>query len=247
MSRLLIALSASSLLLLVPAALAGAWDDFETYPLGSLDGQTSPGGIHWSKTSLVGFEDAFAAVPGYNSTQSGRWDVQDLSGVSLGDDMTASFAPIGPQIVVSAWTYSFLGVDPLYPGRRTGEFSVLDDPVFGEAVGLRWLPNGMMGDTFGNVSAIPYLNAQWVPIEIGIDYAAGEYWMLYGGALVSGGALPFVSQLGEASALNIFLETVSLDLVPNPNDALHVDGVRAIPEPAALVLAALGAALLRRR
>ncbi len=247
MSRLLMALGASSLLFLIPAALAGAWDDFETYPLGSLDGQTSPGGVHWSKTSLVGFEDAFAAVPGYNSAQSGRWDVQDLSDVSLGDDMRATFAPIGPRVVVSAWTYAFLGVDSLYPGRRTAEFSVLDGPVFGAAVGLRWLPNGMMGDTFGNVSAIPYLNAQWVEIELGVDYASGTYWLKYGGALVSGGALPFVSQSGEASALNIYLETVSLDLVPNPNDALHVDGIRAIPEPAGLVLLALGVTLLRRR
>jgi hypothetical protein len=227
-------------------ALASSWEDFESYPLGSLHGQTGPGGVSWSKTSPFGVEDAYTAVPGHVSAKSGRWDVQDLSGLSVGDDMTASFAPLGPEIVVSAWTYSFLGVDPLFPGGRVAEFVVRDDPLGGVPVGLRWLPNGFLGDSFGNQSQVAYQNSQWVEIEIGVNYATSQYWLTYGGAPVLAGALPVASQVGSASALNIFLETISLDETPNPNDSLHVDGVRVIPEPATALLGLL-ALLMRRR
>lgn len=228
-----------------PTLAATISDDFESYPLGSLDGQAGPGGISWSKTSLGGSADAYAALPGYNSPKSGRWDVKDIGTVSEGDDMLGAFAAIGPQVTLTAWTYSFLSVDPLFTGKRNAEFSLLDGILSGVGIGLVWRADGKLGDTNGNVSAINFVNQQWKQIQIDIDYAAGTYATYYDGNLVSAGALAGVGN--AAAVLNIFLETKNLSDVPNPNDSFLVDDIMITPEPASLALLALAGLLIRRR
>ncbi|MBK9127323.1 MAG: hypothetical protein IPM13_05940 [Phycisphaerales bacterium] len=228
-----------------PTLAATISDDFESYALGSLDGQAGPGGISWSKTSLGGSADAYAALPGYNSPKSGRWDVKDIGTVSEGDDMLGAFAAIGPQVTLTAWTYSFLSVDPLFTGKRNAEFSLLDGILSGVGIGLVWRADGKLGDTNGNVSAINFVNQQWKQIQIDIDYAAGTYATYYDGNLVSAGALAGVGN--AAAVLNIFLETKNLSDVPNPNDSFLVDDIMITPEPASLALLALAGLLIRRR
>ncbi len=230
-----------------PTLAATISEDFESYPLGSLDGQTGPGGISWSKTSLGGTADAYAALPGYNSEKSGRWDVKDIGTVSEGDDMLGAFAGIGPQVTLTAWTYSFLSVDPLFTGKRYAEVSLLDNALSGVGIGLVWRADGFLGDTNGNVSALSFVNQQWKQIQIDIDYVARTYATYYDGNLVSAGALVGVSSTNAAALLNILLETKSLATVPNPNDSFLVDDILITPEPASLALLALAGLLIRRR
>jgi len=223
-----------------PALAATITEDFESIPLGSLHGQTGSGGISWAKTSLGGTADAFSALPGYNSVRSGRWDVKDIGTVSEGDDMVGNFAAVGPHVTVTAWTYSFLSVDPLYTGKRNAEFSVLDSILGGVGVGLVWRADGFLGDTLGNVSSVPFVNQAWKQVELQVNYDSNTYSLKYDGQLISAGV--FAGSAPSASVLNILLETKALSETPNPNDSFLVDNI-TIPEPASLALLALALAL----
>ncbi len=227
-----------------PVTAATVYEDFESIPLGSLHAQAGAGGISWAKTSVAGTADAFDALPGYNSQRSGRWDVKDIGTVSEGDDMLGSFAQIGPQVTVTAWTYSFLSVDPLYTGKRYAEIALLDSYLGGVGVGLVWRADGKLGDSQGNVSAINFVNQAWKQIQLDLDYSANSYSLYYDGQLISSGN--FAGAAAGASVLNILLETKSLMDNPNPNDSFLVDNIEITPEPASLALLALGM-LIRRR
>ncbi len=220
-------------------------EDFEIIPLGSLDGQTGSGGVSWATTTVAGSAEAFAALPGHTGEKSGRWDVRDVGMVSEGDDMVATFTPVGPQIVVTAWTYSFLSYDPLYTGTRFASFDVIDGLLTGVGVGLVWRADGLLGSTYGDVSNISFVNQQWKQVKIEVNYATEAWALYYDNMLIASGA----SLLGNgvaASNLNIYLETKDLDANPNPNDSFLVDDIIVTPEPAGFLLLT-AAALLRRR
>jgi hypothetical protein len=238
--------AALSLCIAIPAVAATIHDeDFESIPIGSLDGQTGSGGISWAKTALGGSADAFAALPGHTGEQSGRWDVKDTGSISEGDDMVGAFAAVGPQIVVTAWTYSFLSVDPLYSGKRAGTFQVFDDMFNAVGVGLVWRADGLLGSTLGDVSNISFVNQVWKQIRIELDYATEAWALYYDSQLVaSGNSLP--GSAAGASVLNIVLETKNLSDNPNPNDSFLVDDIEITPEPASAAVLGL-LALLRRR
>lgn len=220
-------------------------EDFESFALGSLDGQTGAGGISWSKTVAGGSADAFAALPGYNSVKSGRWDVKDTGGISEGDDMLGVFAAIGPKVTVSAWTYSFLSVDPLYTGKRDARFGAWDSILGGVGIALVWNANGFLGDSLGNVSAVPFVNQAWKLVELQLDYSNNSYSLKYDGNLVSAGNFPGAA--AGATTLNILLESKDLGANPNPNDSFLVDDISVTPEPASLALLALAGLIIRRR
>lgn len=238
--------AALSLFVAIQATAATIHDeDFESIPVGSLDGQTGSGGISWAKTAAGGSADAYAALPGYTGEQSGRWDVKDTGSISEGDDMVGVFAPVGSQIVVSAWTYSFLSVDPLFTGKRSGTFQVLDDMFNAVGIGLVWRADGFMGSTLGDVSNISFVNQEWKQVKIELDYATEAWALYYDNQLVaSGNDLPGSGT--AASVINVLLQTRELADNPNPNDSFLVDDIAITPEPASIAVLAL-LALVRRR
>ena len=221
-------------------------ENFESYELGSIAGQTGPGGLTWSTLQSGGGAEAYAARPGFLSEKSGRWEAEDLGVVSQGDEMLASFAEIGPRITVQAMTYAYLGVDTQYAGRRSASFSVLSNIADGVGVGLVWHASGRIGDTQGGLSSTDFVNAAWVPIRIDLDMSSGQYAIAYGNTLVTSGTL-LVRDAAAASVLAISLQTVALNQQPSANDALLIDNITITPEPGAAVVALLAAALLRRR
>jgi len=229
----------STLMIGCAAMLCGAasattiTEDFESYSLGPLDQHAVPGGLTWRTVDAGGSGSAHTAQPGYLSAQSGRWEVEDVGIVSQGDDMYATFAAVGPRIVVEAMTYASLGIDPQYTGRRAARFEVLNDAVDAFGIGLEWNPSGLVGDTHGNLSNVQFVNGGWVPIRIELNYALNTYSLSYGASFVTSGAL--LARDGvSAQLLNISLATMALDESPNPNDAFLVDNIVITPEPASL-------------
>lgn len=228
-----------------PAFATTITDDFESYPLGSLNGLTGPGGISWSKTALGGSADAYAALPGYDGLKAGRWDVKDTGLISEGDDMLGSFAQVGPTVTITAWTYSFLSVDPLFTGKRSGVFAAYDSLASGTGVGLVWRADGFLGDTLGNVSSVPYVNSAWKQIRLNLDYVTNAYSLYYDNQFISAGV--FGGSAAGAGELNINLESKLLTANPNPDDALTIDAINITPEPASLLLLVLAGLGARRR
>jgi len=238
-------------LIIAPAQAGESFVDFEEpdYTLGSLDGQ-SGGGVSWQEWEAG--SDAFVAVPGYNSDQSGRWDVKDLGLDSDGDDM-AGFFDNGQASAFSVSGMAFVHMEPNRPNgtSREAHFWVLNDPDVFNGSAIAWLGNGNVGYWDHNYqiqdTGVPIIYDQWVSFELLLDYGADSVTFFYNGAEVGSDTLTGIG-VGYADTLDIWLDTIPLAENPNPGDWLHLDDIYITPEPSTLSVLVLGAvALLRRR
>jgi hypothetical protein len=249
MSRVML-VAAAGLLIVVPAQAQYSFVDFEqpSYVLGSLDGQ-SGGGVSWQKWEDG--SDAFVAVPGYNSDQSGRWDVKDLGLDSDGDD-TLGFFDNDQASVFSVSGMAFAHLEPNRPGgtSRSGHFFVSDVDFYGSAI--TWLDNGNVGYWGGGNfyiwdTGVPIIYDQWVSFQLDVDYGSDQVTVYYNGAQVAQDTLTGVGS-GYADQLDIWLDTVALEDNPSPSDYMMFDDIYITPEPTTLSVLLLGGlALLRRR
>jgi hypothetical protein len=249
MSRVML-VAAVTLLIVVPAQAQESFVDFEqpTYVLGSLDGQAG-GGVSWQQWEPG--SDASVAVPGYNSDQSGRWDVKDLGTDSDGDDMLGFFDN-GQASVFSASGMAFVHMEPNRPNgtSRTANFFVSDAGFAGSAI--RWGENGNIwywggGANYVWDTGVPIIYDQWVSFQLDIDYGNNQVTVYYNGAQVAQNTLTGVGS-GYADQLDIWLDTVALADNPSPSDYMMFDDICITPEPTTLSVLLLGGlALLRRR
>lgn len=249
MARLIL-VTAIGALIIAPAQAQYSLVDFEQpdYAIGTLDGQ-SGGGVTWQKWEDG--SDAFVAVPGYLSSQSGRWDVKDLGLDSDGDDMLGYFDN-GQASAFSVSGMAFVHMEPDRPDgtSRSAHVFASDADFYGSA--FSWLDNGNVGYWGGgsfyiNDTGVPIIYDQWVSFRLDIDYGADQVTVFYNGSQVAQDTLTGVGS-GYADQLDIWLDTVALADNPSPSDYIQLDDITITPEPGALTLLALGAvALLRRR
>ena len=234
--------------LLVSAASADILVGFEApdYTIGSMDGQ-SGGGVAWSQFEAN--SDASVAVPGFNSSQVGRWDVKDSGTDSDGDDMLGAFASM-PRLTVTAMTY--LHLEPNRPNgtSRAGHFFVSDTDFNGSAISF--LENGNVGywgggGFFINDTGVPLVYDAWVEIQIDMDYTTHMATFYYNGVELVSDSM--TSNTGTAAGqFDIWLDTVALADNPSPGDWMHIDDIRVVvPAPASLAVLGLGLAGIRRR
>lgn len=237
-------------LIIAPAQAQQSFVDFEQpdYALGSLDGQ-SGGGVSWAKWEDG--SDAFVAVPGYNSDQSGRWDVKDLGLDSDGDDMLGYFDN-GQASAFSVSAMAFVHMEPNRPDgtSRSASFFVSDVDFYGTAI--TWLDNGNVaywggGGFYINDTGVPIIYDQWVSFQLDVDYGNDQVTVFYNGAQVAQDTLTGIGS-GYADQLDIWLDTIPLADNPSPSDYVTFDDIYITPEPSTLSVLLLGAvALLRRR
>lgn len=241
------------MLLLAPALLAGSaaaqvYVDFEQpdYTLGSLDGQ-SGGGMAWQMFEAG--SDASVSRTGYNSAQSGRWDVKDLGADSDGDDMLGLFDSM-PVLTVTAMTY--LHLEPNRPDgtSRSGHFFVSDADFNGTAISF--LDSGNVGywgggGFFINDTGVPLIYDQWVSVQLDMDYGTDMLTVYYDGVQIAQDSMTSASG-DSAYQVDIWLDTIALSDNPNAGDWMQIDDIRiVVPAPSTLSLLVLTGLVARRR
>lgn len=200
----------AALLLLVPAASADWFDDFDSYPLGSgLHGQ---GG--WEGWDGNPAADAYV-TDAYSQSAPHSAEIIPTS------DIVQMFTETSGQWIMTGWNY--------IPTGSTGQqyFIMLNTYAIGgpNAWSLQVLfdsDTGMMSIVEGSATA-PIINDQWVEVRVEIDLDLDTQDIYYNGTLMeslnwSGTGVP---------------EIAALDLFSNAGSTIYWDDLSLIAEPTA--------------
>lgn len=235
------------------SAMAAWYDNFDSYTLGSINGQG--GWTGWDNTP------AYAGVVSNEIARSSP-NSQLIAGTADSVQQYTGYNSGTYEYV--AWQY--------VPGNMTGNsyFIMLSKYVPGSSASNVWCVqldfNGatkqIVGDCGGNDNVtLPYISDQWVEIKVKyyLDPAPAGDWVqiYYNGTLLDDPALPNHATLGGGYKLTggVFgnqspagpLDIAAVDLFANNATKVFYDDMSLdVPEPASfLLLAVLG--LLRRR
>lgn len=229
--RLLLLFGATMVLACLPATASAQWsEDFDSYANGSsMHGQGGWKGWDNSPLWTAYVTNAQSLSPPHSVDISGNADlVHEYSGYTSG------------QWIYTAWQY----VPEEFQG--TSYFILLN--TYNDGGPYNWstqvhfesATNLVISDFEG--ASLPLITGQWVELRNEIDLDADTQSFYYAGTLLS--SKSWTDGVSGNGALNIG----AVDLFANGASPVYYDDMSLVPEPAACLLLALGAAFgLRRR
>lgn len=213
---------------LAPAAMAQWSDNFDAYPLGSIDGMGGWQG--WDGTP------AFAGIVSDTVARSGR-NSQKI-------DQASDSVHLYPGVETGAWTFTTY---QYIPSSFTGISYFIMLNTYQDGGPNDWSiqlnfdsTTGVIIDEFRPGSPVPFVRDAWAELRVDIDFTANTVSQFYNGSLIASGTWT----TGTPSALDLS----AVDLFGNTGTNVYYDDMSFVPAPSALALAGLaGLVGFRRR